>query len=147
MFDPAVSLGGLFVWSFLAATLVPLSSEVALAAAHAAALAPPAMLLAVATLGNTLGAAVNWGLGRYFLHFQHRRWFPFKPRQVERAAGLFGRLGWPVLLLSWLPVVGDPLTFAAGMLRYPFGWFLALVVAGKAARYAVVLGLTDALLP
>ncbi len=143
--DGSVSLLGLFGWSLLAATLVPLSSEAALAAAHAASLAPAWLLLLVATAGNLLGSAINWAMGAYLGHFRNRRWFPVKPASLAAAEARFQRWGWPGLLLAWLPIVGDPLTFAAGLLRYPFGRFLILVGIGKALRYAVVLGAVEVL--
>lgn len=150
--DPAVSpdiisLGGLFLWSLLAATLVPLSSEAALVAAHAAGTAPPVILFAIATSGNVCGAVINWSLGMWCLRFKHKRWFPVSPLQMQKAEARFGRWGGITLLFSWIPVVGDPLTFAAGALRYPLARFLIAVTLGKAARYAVVLWITDVVLP
>lgn len=142
-----VSLGGLFLWSLLAATLLPLSSEAALAAAQAAGAAPAWQLLAVASAGNVLGAVVNWAMGRYLLHFRHRRWFPFSAATIDRAGLRFQRFGGPALLFSWVPVIGDPLTFAAGVLRYPLLPFLLLVTTGKVLRYALVLGVVEGLLP
>ena len=129
---------GLFFTAFLAATLVPLSSEAVLAALIAAEGFDLALLVVVATLGNTLGAVVNWWLGRYALHWRDRRWFPFSAEQLERASDWFNRYGVWTLLLSWLPVVGDPLTFAAGVLGVRFPLFLVLIAIGKGARYLVV---------
>lgn len=142
-----VGLGGLFLWSLLAATLVPLSSEAALAAAHAAAVAPPLILFAVATSGNVCGAVINWSLGMWCLRFKHKRWFPISPLQMQKAEARFSRWGGIALLFSWIPVIGDPLTFAAGALRYPLARFLIAVTLGKAARYAMVLWITDVVLP
>lgn len=141
--SPEVSLAGLFLWSFLAATLVPLSSEAALAAAQATALAPVLPLLAVASAGNILGAAVNWWLGRSLTVYSGRRWFPFSPAALQRAEAAFRRYGRWALLFSWLPIVGDPLTCIAGLLRFSFPAFLVLVGIGKIARYALVLGVVD----
>ena len=146
-FDPSVGLGGLFLWSLLAATLVPLSSEAALAAAHAAAVAPPLILFVVATSGNVCGALINWALGVWCLRFKHKRWFPITSVQLQKAEDRFHRWGGIVLLFSWIPVIGDPLTFAAGTLRYPLARFLIVVTIGKAARYAMVLWITDVVLP
>ena len=130
---------GLFLTAFLAATLLPLSSEAVLAALGNADGFDVALLFAVATLGNTLGAVVNWALGRFCLHWAGRRWFPFSEDQMSRAGDRFRKYGIWSLLLAWLPVVGDPLTFAAGVLRVPFLPFVILVGTGKAARYAAVL--------
>jgi membrane protein YqaA with SNARE-associated domain len=124
--------------AFLAATLLPLSSEAVLAALVAARGHDLAILFAVALVANTAGSCVNWLLGRYLLHWQNRRWFPVKPAALHRAQAWFQRWGTWSLLLAWLPVVGDPLTFAAGVLRVPFGRFLLLTAIGKAGRYAVV---------
>ncbi len=129
---------GLFSSAFLAATLLPLSSEAVLAVMASAEGADLYRLLAIATLGNTLGAAVNWALGTYCLHWQDRRWFPVKRPEMERATKWFNRYGRWTLLLAWLPVVGDPLTFLAGVMRVRFPLFLVLVAAGKGARYGVV---------
>ena len=134
---------GLFLTAFLAATLVPLSSEAILATLSAADGFDIAILFAVATLGNTLGAVVNWTLGRFCLHWQDRSWFPFTAEQLVRAGNRFRRYGLWSLLLAWLPVVGDPLTFAAGVLRVRFLPFLVLVGLGKGARYAAVLSVAQ----
>ncbi len=129
---------GLFVTAFLAATLVPLSSEAVLASLISAQGFDLALLIGIATAGNTLGAVVNWLLGRYCLRWRDRRWFPIRPAALDRASQWVGRYGVWTLLLSWLPVVGDPLTFAAGVLGVRFPLFLILVAIGKGARYAVV---------
>lgn len=131
---------GLFATAFLAATLVPVSSEAVLAALHAADREyPHGMLWLVATTGNTLGSVVNWMLGRFCLHLEGRRWFPITRMQLDRASAWFTHYGVWSLLLAWLPFVGDPLTFAAGLLRVRLLLFLILVAAGKGARYAFIL--------
>lgn len=124
--------------AFLAATILPISSEVVLAVIIAAApdaLWPPIL---VATVGNTAGAAVNWALGRFFLHYRDRRWFPVPEHRLTQASRWFRRYGVWSLLFAWLPVVGDPLTLAAGLFRVSFWTFLPLVAIGKGARYAVL---------
>jgi membrane protein YqaA with SNARE-associated domain len=137
--DPYVSL---FLVSFLAATIVPAYSEVVfaglLAAGH-----EPLLLWAWATAGNTLGSAVNWILGRYLLHFQDRRWFPFRGESLQGAQRWFQRYGVWSLLLAWAPVGGDALTFAAGIMRVRFDVFIVLTGIGKGTRYAVLLGLVS----
>ncbi len=130
---------GLFLSAFLAATILPFSSEAVMAGLLAFESYDPWTLWAVASVGNTLGALVNWALGRYCLHWQDRKWFPVKPKQLVKAHDWFGRYGSWTLLLAWVPIVGDPLTFAAGILRVNVWLFLSLVASGKAARYAVVL--------
>ena len=137
-------LFGVFSAAFLSATLLVGVSEAALIFAAGQ---PGAQLMALflaATAGNVLGAVVNFALGRFLLRFENSRWFPVSPINRKRAEALFGRYGRPVLLLSWLPVIGDPLTLAAGLLRTPFPAFLLYVTIGKAARYAVLLWAWDA---
>lgn len=128
---------GLFMSAFLAATLVPFYSEVAVVGMVALE-ADPVLVLATATLGNTLGAAVNWGLGRFLLRYRDRRWFPAEQQQLARAQRWFGRWGVWSLLLAWLPVGGDALTLVAGVMRLDLGRFLLLVALGKGLRYVVV---------
>jgi membrane protein YqaA with SNARE-associated domain len=129
---------GLFVSAFLAATILPFSSEAVLVGLMAAGNYDVAVLWALASLGNILGACINWGLGRFCLHWQDRRWFPVSRDQLDRAGTWFSRYGVWSLLLAWVPVIGDPLTFAAGIMRVDFRLFLVLVAIGKAGRYAVL---------
>lgn len=135
---------GLFFSAFLAATLVPAYSEVLFAGLLKAGY-DPLTLLFWASAGNTLGAAVNWGLGRYLLHFQDRRWFPFKADSLGAAQRWFNRWGVWSLLMAWLPIGGDALTFIAGVMRVPFWLFFLLTAVGKTARYAILLGLVQLL--
>jgi membrane protein YqaA with SNARE-associated domain len=137
---------GLFLSAFLAATLVPFSSEAVLAGLSAYDRYDPVLLWAVASLGNTLGAILNWGLGRFCLHWQGRRWFPFSAENLDRAQAWFTRYGLWSLLFAWLPIVGDPLTFAAGVLKVNFWIFVGLVFIGKAARYGAVVLTAQAML-
>lgn len=131
--------GSLFISAFLAATILPVSSEVVLAGLVAAGRGDPLLLLAVATVGNTLGSVVNWILGRGIDTLQSRRWFPVTPGQYEQASRMFRRFGAWTLLFAWLPVVGDAFTIAAGVARVNLGVFVALVALGKAARYAAII--------
>ena len=129
----------LLISAFLAATLLPLSSEVVLAGMAFSGSYSLFLLWAFATAGNLGGAIVNWGLGRYCLHFQDRRWFPFNRETLETTRRHFLRYGVWSLLLAWLPVLGDPLTFVGGVMRVPLLLFIVLVFLGKGARYAVLL--------
>jgi len=128
---------GLFLIAFIAATLLPAQSEAALAAAIVEGYTPW-LLVAVATVGNVLGSTVNWWLGRELNRFGDRRWFPVKPAQLARARIWYGRYGRWSLLLSWVPVIGDPLTLVAGVMREPLPTFLAWVAIAKLARYLAV---------
>ena len=128
----------LFGAAFLAATVLPFYSEIVLYLLIDEG-ADPVTLLLVATAGNTGGAVVNWGLGRYLLHYQDRRWFPASPAQIERAQAWFARRGVWSLLLSWLPIGGDALTVVAGIMRVRLPVFLVLVALGKSVRYGFVI--------
>lgn len=128
----------LFFTALIAATLFPLSSEALLAALlyqHYS----PLLLWLVASSGNTLGSCINWYLGRQCLHWQDKKWFPFKPAQLARAQQQFQRYGVVSLLFAWVPVIGDPLTFFAGVMRIRFWQFIALVALGKSLRYGLVI--------
>lgn len=132
----------LFATAFLAATILPFYSEVVLFALLRAG-GDPLTLVGVATLGNTLGAIVNWAMGRYLLHFQDRRWFYFKKEQIARAQHWYGRHGYWSLLLAWLPIGGDALTFIAGTMKVRLSIFVLLVGIGKAARYVSIVYLNN----
>jgi membrane protein YqaA with SNARE-associated domain len=127
----------LFLTALLAATILPFYSEVLFVGLLAAGY-DPALTWLSATLGNTLGAAVNWVIGRYLLHFQDRRWFPFKVERLHRAQHWFQRFGVWSLLFAWLPIGGDALTFIAGIMRVRFDLFFVLTLLGKGGRYAVL---------
>lgn len=133
--------GGLFLLSFLAATILPAQSEIGLVALIVNDEHSLIGLIAAASVGNTLGAVVNWGLGRGVDRFSDRKWFPVKPRQLDHAARWYHRYGRWSLLLSWTPFLGDPLTVVAGVLREPFWSFLTIVAIAKTGRYLVVAGL------
>lgn len=141
MVDLATYLG-LFSAALLAATLLTAQSELVLAGLLLAGKQPVLALIAVATVGNVLGSAINWWLGRYLEHFQDRRWFPIKPATLQKASGWYHRYGRWSLLLSWVPLIGDPLTLAAGVLREPFFSFLGIVTVAKLARYLIVAAVT-----
>ncbi|MEQ8665266.1 MAG: YqaA family protein [Rhodospirillales bacterium] len=132
---------GLFGSAFLAATVIPIYSEVVISAMAVSDRYDTLALLIWASTGNTLGSVVNWLIGRYCRHWRDRKWFPIKPHQLDRATEWFNKWGLWSLLLAWTPVLGDPLTFVAGILRVPFWTFLILVAISKTGRYAVLLGL------
>lgn len=135
----------MFAAALIAATLLPAQSELVLAAMIAAGRHDIALLLIVATLGNVLGSIVNWAIGRFLSARRNAKWFPVSAKALERAERWYGRWGLWTLLLSWAPIIGDPLTLVAGILRAPLLRFVAVVTLAKAARYcfvaAAVLGL------
>ena len=135
-------LWGLFISAFVAASIFPAQSELFLAGALAKDYAPLWAMIAAASLGNTLGSATNWLLGRFFIHYQDRAWFPIKRSSLARAEAWYGKYGRWSLLLSWMPIVGDPITLVAGILREPFPSFIVIVAAAKTARYLVVAFIT-----
>jgi membrane protein YqaA with SNARE-associated domain len=130
-------LGGLFLSSFLAATILPLSSELVLGYLLLHNYGVPGVL-ATATLGNVLGALVNYGLGRAGGGPVLERLFRVSPKEIEMARYRFKTHGTLSLLLAWVPVIGDPLTVVAGMLKIRLWVFLTLVSIGKFTRYAVL---------
>jgi len=128
----------LFVISFLAATILPFSSELTLAGLIATSDYDNLLLLIVASFGNVLGSVVNWALGSYSRNLTTKKWFPFKETQIERSSKWFRKFGKWSLLFAWVPVLGDPLTLVAGILRVKFIDFIILVAIGKVSRYLIV---------
>lgn len=131
----------LFLMSFLASTLLPLGSEWLLVSMLAGGY-DPVTAVAVATAGNYLGATVTYLVGLWGGRWLIERLLRVSPQQQERAHGYYRRYGAFSLFFSWLPIIGDPLCLAGGMLRVNFGLFTLLVASGKLARYAVVAWLT-----
>ena len=128
----------LFFISFLAATLIPTSSELTLAGLLSSNNYNSILLLTSASFGNILGSVVNCILGFYFYNLINSKWFPFYQKQVDSASLRFKKFGIWSLLFSWLPVVGAPLTFIAGVLKTNFILFLVLVSIGKIFRYSII---------
>lgn len=132
----ALGVWGLFASAFISSTLAPGGSELVLAYLAGQGQTPAPLLLAVATLGNTLGALTTWLLGLWAA----RRHPPESLQDAKRrqAVQSVRRYGVPLLLLSWLPVVGDGFCFAAGWLRLSFAASLAAIALGKLGRYAAI---------
>lgn len=128
----------LFGSAFLAATVLPLSSEATLVFMLNQG-KPAWSLWLIATVGNTLGSVINWWLGLYINRFEQHRWFPISPKQRLKAQPWFQRYGIWSLLFAWLPIIGDALTLLAGTMRVRLLTFIALVVIGKGARYAIII--------
>jgi membrane protein YqaA with SNARE-associated domain len=127
----------LFTVAFLSATLLPMGSE-ALLLYNVSQNYSLLLLWSVATVGNTLGSMVNYWLGlKGEIYLEKKRYLSAK--KMEKARGSFHRFGGWILLLSWAPIIGDPLTFIAGVLRYNFKWFLLIVAVAKGTRYAIVI--------
>lgn len=129
---------GLFLSALIAATILPMQSEAVLVGLLAGTNHSAILLLLVATFGNVLGSVINWYLGRFALRFKDRGWFPSSQAQLSRAQQWYRRYGRWSLLASWLPVVGDPLTVVAGLMREPLVPFLLLVTLAKGTRYLIL---------
>jgi membrane protein YqaA with SNARE-associated domain len=131
----------LFLLSLLASTLLPLGSEWLLAALLLKGF-EPTLSVAVATLGNTLGALTTYGIGLWGGPVLIGRVLRIDEAARRRAERFYARYGVWSLLLSWVPVLGDPLCLVGGLLRVGFGRYFLLVAAGKFARYVGVALLT-----
>ncbi|KUF11031.1 YqaA family protein [Pseudoponticoccus marisrubri] len=141
MWGEAAALGGLFLAAFGAATFLPFQSEIVFAAMQLRDAWPIVTLVVVASIGNTLGSAVNYAMGLGAERFKHRRWFPATEAQLARAQAWYQRWGVWSLLLSWAPL-GDAITLVAGVMRTPLWLFLALVGFAKTVRYIIFAALT-----
>ena len=135
----------LFTTAFLAATILPFSSEVVLAGLSASS-SEKIPLLVVASFGNVLGSSFNWVLGKYTRNLETKRWFPFSTNQLQKASFWFTKYGKWSLLFAWLPFIGDPLTFIAGVIRMRFLPFIILVTIGKVSRYLFIVIGVDSIL-
>ena len=133
---------GLFLAAFAAATLLPAQSEAVLVGLLLSESFSPGLLLGVATFGNVLGSLANWLIGRYIERLRGKRWFPVSEKQLDKAQRAYHRYGRWSLLLSWVPIIGDPLTLVAGTLRQPLWSFLLLVTLAKGGRYLLLAGIT-----
>lgn len=132
----------LFLIAFASATILPLQSELVVVSLLVAGNLSWETIVLVASLGNILGSIVNWMLGRSLVHFQNKRWFPASRVSLARAENWYRRYGRGTLLLSWAPIVGDPFTVIAGVLREPFWSFVVLVGIAKTGRYLVLTAIT-----
>ena len=132
---------GLFVASFLAATILPLSSEVVLTALLLNGFSP-VNVVTVATIGNVLGSLTNYALGYWASLEVIKKWLKMSEKEFVRAEQRFTKYGIFSLCFAWVPIIGDPLTVIAGVLRIPLLWFVILVTTGKLVRYVVISYLT-----
>ena len=127
----------------LAATILPLSSEIVLTTMLLTNLFEKNILLVIASSGNILGSIFNWYLGKKITIFQDRKWFPVSPEQLNKSQKYFQKYGIWSLLLAWVPVIGDPLTLLAGVLRVRFSIFFILVSISKISRYVFIIYLVS----
>lgn len=128
---------GLFLAAFLAATVLPLSSEIVLSALLLSGF-PPTTLVMIATTGNVLGSLTNYALGFWASRVVVKKWLRMSDEDFVRAEQHFVKYGLFSLCFAWAPVIGDPVTVVAGVLRVRVRWFLLLVTAGKFLRYVVL---------
>lgn len=135
MIESYSGLGLLFSSAFIAATILPAQSELVLVTLNKLGQYPEWQLLIVASIGNILGAVVNWLLGRYI----GKSWFSPNDKWMQKATTIYQKYGIWTLLLSWMPFIGDPLTLVAGIFRVNIWLFLPLVAIGKTGRYALLL--------
>lgn len=133
---------GLFAAAFGAASLLPMQSEAVLIGMLLSDQYSATTLLTIATLGNVLGSVLNWVLGRSVERLRHKRWFPVSDAKLSKAQRFYLRYGRWSLLLSWVPIIGDPLTMIAGVMREPLWRFLLIVTLAKGARYLALTALT-----
>ena len=128
----------LFFVSFLGGSILPVSSELTLVGLLSTNSYNELGLLIIASLGNILGAAFNWILGFHLLKYVNKKWFPFTLNEIDKASLWFKKFGIWSLLFAWVPIIGDPLTLGAGILKLRFSIFLFLVSIGKISRYSIL---------
>lgn len=128
----------LFLSAFGAATLLPLQSEAVLLSLLIQKQHSVIALIAVASLGNILGSCVNWWLGLKIEQYKDKRWFPVSERKLQQAKQIYQKYGFWSLLLSWVPVIGDPITLIAGLMKENFARFLLMVSVAKIGRYLFI---------
>ncbi len=128
----------LFLSAFGAATLLPLQSEMVLLGVLASSSQAAWLLIAVASVGNILGSCVNWYLGLKIEQYKNKKWFPVSESKMQQAQEVYRKYGYWSLLLSWVPVIGDPITLIAGLLKENFIRFLVIVSLAKTGRYIFI---------
>lgn len=128
----------LFLSAFGAATLLPLQSEAVLLGLLVNSSYSAFTLTAVASIGNILGSCVNWYLGLRIEQYKDRKWFPVSEQQMQKAQRSYQKYGYWSLLLSWVPMLGDPITLIAGLLKENFARFLLIVSIAKIGRYLFI---------
>ncbi len=122
----------------MVATIVPFGSEMYFATLLSIGKYNNLLLLISASVGNVLGSVFNYFCGYFINFFIKKSWFPIKKNMLDKATRIFHKYGKWSLLLSWVPFIGDPITFVAGTLRFPMMSFLIFVSIGKVGRYLVI---------
>lgn len=135
-----VTYSMLFGSAFLAASLFPAQSELLLTSLIVSEKYSVLILLAVASVGNVAGSILNYYIGRYLMHFKNHKYFPIKENMLETSKKYFKKYDSKILLMAWMPVIGDPLTVVAGAFRTNIWLFILLVSIGKTFRYMIVAG-------
>lgn len=128
----------LFGSAFLGASLFPAQSELLLTSLIVKKEYSVIVLIAIAGLGNTAGSVLNYYIGMYLNKFRDHKYFPIKEKMITRAENYFKKYDSKILLMAWMPVIGDPLTVVAGAFRTNIWLFILLVGLGKTLRYIVV---------
>ena len=122
----------------MVATIVPFGSEAYFITLLSINKYNNLLLLIAASIGNVLGSVFNWVCGYYVNYFIKKPWFPIKKDKIVKGTEIFNKYGKWSLLLSWVPFIGDPITFVAGTLRFSLVPFLILVSIGKVGRYLII---------
>ena len=128
---------GIFLASFLSATILPLSSEIVLVVLLLSDLNPVA-LVSIATFGNVLGAFTNYAIGYWGSVILVRKVSRISEEEFARAEQRFRKYGIVSLFFAWVPIIGDPLTVVAGVLKINLFLFFAFVASGKLVRYVII---------
>lgn len=131
-----VGLVGLFIGTFLAATIFPFSSDALYIAALAAGTSPVATLI-VGTAGNWLGGVTTYFIGRIGKWEWIEKWFKVKPETLEKQKHYIDKYGVWMALISWIPIIGDVVALALGFYKSPAVWTIFLLGVGKFARFAI----------
>ncbi|MDQ9020379.1 YqaA family protein [Acinetobacter sichuanensis] len=127
-----------FLSAFGAATLLPLQSEAVLIGLFAQEKYSVFGLIIIASIGNILGSCINWYLGLKIEQFKHKKWFPVSESNMIKAEKIYQKYGFWSLFLSWMPIIGDPITLIAGLLKEQFWRFLFIVTLAKTGRYIFI---------
>ena len=136
----------LFLISFFAATILPFSSEIVLSTMLLTNLFEKKLLLIFASSGNILGSVFNWYLGKKINSYKNKKWFPVSIKQLQKSERYFNKYGLWSLLLAWVPIIGDPITLFAGVLKVRLSIFIFLVSISKISRYVFVLYISSYLI-